>query len=167
MDTTAVAEVLARPWARRLLASSVPARLAYTGLDGDPRVVPVAFGWDGSRVTVCTVVGSAKVPALRRHPRVALTIDTEGFPPKVLLVRGAVEVEVVEGVPQVYVEASRRLVPPEAFDGWEAGVRALYDRMAVVTITPDRARLLDFETTLPRAVQDVIDRKVAEGGVPG
>jgi hypothetical protein len=36
-----VAAVLDKPISRDLLESSIPARLAYTGIDGDPRVVPV------------------------------------------------------------------------------------------------------------------------------
>ena len=156
MDETTVAEVLAKPIAQELLASSVPARLAYAGLDGDPRVVPVAFLWTGSTLVVATVPTSAKVPALRRNPRVALTVDTEGFPPHVLLVRGTASVEVVDGVPDAYVAASRKLVPADRFAGWEAGVRALYRQMAVITIEPDHATLLDFETTIPKAVRDLV-----------
>jgi hypothetical protein len=106
-----VAAVLARPIAQGLLGSDVPARLASTGRDGDPRLVPVAFWWDGARITVCTVPGSAKVAAIRERPRVALTVDTTGHPPHVLLVRGAADVEAVEGVPDEYVAASRKLVP--------------------------------------------------------
>lgn len=53
---------------------------ATIGIDGDPRVIPVAFLWDGARLTVCTVPRSAKVPALRRNPRVAIILDTEGHP---------------------------------------------------------------------------------------
>jgi hypothetical protein len=156
MDRDSVAEVLAKPIAQELLASSIPARLAYVGVDGDPRVVPVAFLWTGSRLVVGTVPTSAKVAALRRHPRVAVTVDTEGYPPHVLLIRGAAHVELVDGVPDEYVEASRKLVPADQFEGWEAGVRALYRQMALITIEPDRATLLDFETTIPKAVADLV-----------
>ncbi|GAA4546150.1 pyridoxamine 5'-phosphate oxidase family protein [Pseudonocardia xishanensis] len=92
-------DVLHTPLATELFASAIPARFAYTGLDGDPYVVPVAFHWTGKTVIVCTVERSAEVAAIRANPRVALTIDTEGFPATVLPVRGAVAVETVEGVP--------------------------------------------------------------------
>jgi hypothetical protein len=152
---TALAE-LHRPLSAELLASSIPARLAYTGRDGAPRVVPVAFDWTGREIVVCTVVTSAKVPALRRDPRVALTIDAAGLPPRALLVRGTASVAVVDGVPDEYVRASAKLVPAEAFAGWEAGVRALYAQMACITVTPRWAKLLDFETTLPEAVAELV-----------
>ncbi len=151
-----VAETMAKPISQELLGASIPARLAYIGIDGDPRVIPIAFFWDGSQVTVCTVPRAAKVEALRRNPRVAITIDTESFPPHVLLIRGEASVELVEGVPDVYIESSRKLVPADQFAAWEAGVRALYEQMARITITPDWAKLLDFATTIPKAVEDLM-----------
>lgn len=151
-----VAEVMSKPISRELLESSIPARLSYVGVDGDPRVIPIAFLWNGSQVIVCTVPTSAKVPALRQNPRVAVTIDTESFPPHVLLVRGVARVEVVDGVPEDYLEASRKLVPAEQFEDWQAGVRGLYEQMARITIEPDWAKLLDFETTIPKAVEDLV-----------
>jgi hypothetical protein len=156
MKQDEVTQVLAKPLAQQLLGSPIPARLAYTGVDGDPRVVPVGFRWSGGQVVVCTVPASAKVRALRQHPRVALTIDTESYPPNVLLVRGAATVELIDGVPEDYLEAARKLVPADQFAGWEAGVRALYSQMARITIDPDWAKLLDFETTIPKAVEDLV-----------
>jgi hypothetical protein len=156
MDTDDVAQELAKPLSQELLNSSIPARLAYIGVDGDPRVVPVGFLYDRSRLVVGTVPTAAKVRALRQNPRVAITIDTEGYPPHVLLIRGAATVEVVDGVPQAFIAASRKLVPEAEIEGWEAGVRALYTQMAMITIEPDWAKLLDFETTIPKAVEDLV-----------
>lgn len=156
MQQDQVTQVLAKPISQELLGSSIPARLAYTGVDGDPRVIPIGFWWTGTQVTMCTVPASAKVRALRQNPRVALTIDTEGFPPRVLLVRGAASLELVDGVPEDYLGASRKLIPAEEFDGWEAGVRALYSQMVRITVEPDWAKLLDFETTIPKAVEDLV-----------
>lgn len=156
MNSHDVFEVLAKPLSLQLLGSSIPARFAYTGLDGDPRVIPIGFLWTGGQVRLYTVPTSAKVKALEANPRVAITIDTQAFPPNVLLIRGAATLELVEGVPDGYVEASRRLVGAEQMPAWEAGVRALYQRMVVITVTPDWAKLLDFETSLPKAVEDLI-----------
>jgi hypothetical protein len=156
MDAQLVAAELAKPIAQELLGSSIPARLAYVGTDGDPRVIPVGFLFKGETVVVATVPASAKVGALQKNPRVALTIDTEGYPPRVLLIRGAATVEIVDGVPDDYLDASHKLVPDAEFEGWEAGVRALYKQMAVITIVPDWAKLLDFETTIPKAVADLM-----------
>ena len=97
------------------------------------------------------------------------TIDTQGeWPPRVLLVRGAARLDLVDGVPDSYVEASRKLVPAEHFEGWEQGVRALYEQMIVITVEPEWAKLLDFETTIPRAVEDLVSaHQGAAGGQDG
>ena len=157
-----VTEELAKPISQELLNGPCPARLAYTGRDGGPRVVPVAFWWDGTNLQVFTVVKSAKVAALREDPRVAITIDTQGqWPPRALLVRGEATVEVVDGVPAEYVEAARKVTPAEQMEAWEGGVRALYQRMARITVIPIWAKLLDFETTIPKAVEDLIVQHAA------
>jgi hypothetical protein len=62
----------------------------------------------------------------------------------------------VAGVPDVYVEASRKVTPAEQFETWEQGVRSLYDQMAVITVEPEWAKLLDFETTIPKAVEELV-----------
>lgn len=151
-----VTEILAKPLSQQLLASAIPARFAYTALDGDPRVIPIGFLWTGSDIKLYTVPTSAKVKALKKNPRVAITIDTEGFPPNVLLIRGAASLELVDGVPDGYVEATRKLLEGDQMQEWEAGVRALYKQMVIITVTPDWAKLLDFETTLPKAVEDLV-----------
>jgi hypothetical protein len=156
MNKQDVAEVLAKPYSQQLLGASLPARLAYTGLDGGPRVIPIPFHWDGSRLVMATVPASAKVRALRENPRVAITVDTNDYPPKALLIRGTATIEIVDGLPDAYLAASRKMVPPSEFPSWEAGVRALYSQMAVITIEPDWAKLLDFETTIPKAVEDLV-----------
>jgi Pyridoxamine 5'-phosphate oxidase len=151
-----VTEILAEPLSQQLLASAIPARFAYTALDGDPRVIPIGFLWTGSDIKLYTVPTSAKVKALKKNPRVAITIDTEGFPPNVLLIRGAASLELVDGVPDGYVEATRKLLEGDQMKEWEASVRALYKQMVIITVTPDWAKLLDFETTLPKAVEDLV-----------
>ena len=128
----------------------------------------MAYLWTGQHVVGYTVPKSAKVRALRKSPRVALTIDTQDqWPPRALLIRGAARVELVEGVPDTYIEASRKVIPAEHFDGWEQGVRALYDQMAQITIEPDWAKLLDFETTIPKAVEDLVQARQDAAVVDG
>ncbi|MGI5422049.1 pyridoxamine 5'-phosphate oxidase family protein [Actinomadura luteofluorescens] len=166
MSAEDIAEVMNRPYARELLASRIPARLAYTGLDRTPRVVPVGYDWDGARITVASAVSSAKTKALRATPDVALTIDSEDFPPKVLLLRGTAQVDVVAGVPDVFLRASRRRMSDDQWPDWKAGVHALYDQMAVITITPTWAKLLDFETTIPKAEQDMMHARSHDASVP-
>jgi general stress protein 26 len=161
MTRDEIAEVLAKPYSQQLLNGPEPARMAYDGLDGDPRAIPIGFWTEGERILMATVPKSAKVAALRKNPKVALTIDTGAFPPKVLLIRGTAEVELVQGIPDGYLEAGHKVTTDEQYPEWEAGVKALYDEMVVVTVTPTWAKLLDFETTIPKAVEDLIKEKSA------
>lgn len=161
MKSTEIADVLAKPYAQQLLNGAEPARMAYVGLDGDPRVIPIGFWTEGAQILVATVPKSAKVAALRKNPKVALTIDQGAFPPKVLLIRGTAEVELVEGVPDGYLAAGRKVMTDDQYPGWVAGVQGLYDEMVIITITPTWAKLLDFETTIPKAVEDLIKEQGA------
>ncbi|MFF5261480.1 pyridoxamine 5'-phosphate oxidase family protein [Actinomadura viridis] len=168
MDRQDVTEALAKPISRELLGSSIPARLAYIGVDGAPRAIPIGFHWTGEQVVMATVPESAKVRALRRNPRVALTIDTQDqWPPRALLIRGAARVEPVDGVPDSYIQASRKVIPAAHFEAWEQGVRALYDQMVLITVEPDWAKLLDFETTLPQAVENLVQARQGAAGTDG
>jgi hypothetical protein len=158
MHHAEIIDILSKPLSRQLMASNIPARLAYTGRDGAPRVIPIAYHWTGEQIVVCTPTNSAKVPALQANDRVALTIDTNEFPPKILLVRGTAGVEIVDGVPAEYLAASQKVVGAEGMAAFEAQVRGLYQQMARITIAPTWAKLIDFETTIPRAVEELIAR---------
>jgi len=155
----AVIQVLNEPLAQELLHSPDLARLAYNGLDGCPRVIPIGYVWNGGQVIVCTATNAPKVRALATNPKVALTIDTDTQPPHVLLMRGTAEVEVVEGVPSEFLAASKKYIGSEQWQAYEGQVRALYKQMARITIVPEWAKLLDFETKLPIAVERLIAQR--------
>jgi hypothetical protein len=53
-----------------------------------------------------------------------------------MLVRGVATIEYFNGIPDEYIEASRRIVGEDKMVEWEAGVRATIKEMALVTITP-------------------------------
>lgn len=150
------AQVMELPIARQLLREQAILHLSYTARDGGPRVIPIGYLWDGQRFLMYTIPGSAKVGALQADDRVAITIDVPGPPPRVLLVRGRAALETVDGVPDGYLKASFRGLPEEAWEEFETQVRGLYKQMVIVTVTPEWAKLLDFETTAPEAVERVI-----------
>jgi len=76
--------LLRDPVAGWLLRARIPARLAYSGKDGTPRVVPMWFHWNGETFVMGSVPNSPKVAALGARADVALTIDTDVFPHHVL-----------------------------------------------------------------------------------
>jgi Pyridoxamine 5'-phosphate oxidase len=144
-----------RQISQELLARDLT-RLAYVARDGTPRCVPIGFVWNGSELVMCTAKNAAKLPALRHNPAVALTIDTEVHPPKILLMRGRAELDVVEGIPDEYLQMNGSYtMTPEQRVEWEAEVRSLYDGMVRIVVTSTWAKLIDFETTLPSTVAEL------------
>jgi hypothetical protein len=159
MRTNEIIEVLNRPFSRELLARDV-ARLAYVAKDGTPRTIPIAFTWNGSEIVMCTSKNAPKLPSLRHNPAVALTVDIEVHPPKILLIRGLAELDVVDGIPDEYVTMNGTYgMTPEQRVEWEAEVRSLYDGMVRIVVTPTWAKLIDFETTLPSAVEELAKQR--------
>lgn len=159
MEATEITEILNRPISQELLARDLT-RLAYIAQDGTPRSIPIAFAWNGAQIVLCTSKNAPKLPALRTNPMVALTIDTEVHPPKILLIRGRAELDVVDGIPDEYLQINGSYtMTPEQRVTWEAEVRSLYDGMVRIVVTPTWAKLIDFETTLPSAVEELIRQR--------
>jgi Pyridoxamine 5'-phosphate oxidase len=156
-NASAIAD-LRHPDAEQLLRSPDPARLAYDGRDGFPRVIPIGFLWNGSAIVVCTAPTAPKVKALTERPQIALTIDDIGPPAKALLVRGIASIEIVDGVASEYLGAAAKSTSGDELAAFEANVRALYKQMARITITPTWARYYDFGAgRLPTFLRRLID----------
>jgi hypothetical protein len=159
MHANEINEILTRPISQELLARDLT-RLAYVAKDGTPRSIPIAFTWNGAQIVMCTTKNAPKIPALRQNPAVALTIDTEVHPPKILLIRGQAELDFVDGIPDEYLQMNGTYqMTAEQRVEWEAEVRSLYDGMVRVVVTPTWAKLIDFETTLPSAVEELVRRR--------
>ncbi len=159
MDSKKVLQVLDDPLAQELLHASNLARLAYVGPDGYPRVIPIGFYWNGEQIIVCTASNAPKVGALARNPKVGLTIDTDTDPPHVLLVRGTADIQMVDGVAFEYLEAAKKSMDEPQWQAFAERVRAVYKQMARIAITPEWARLFDFETRMPRFLEQLTGSK--------
>jgi hypothetical protein len=159
MDHDSRDEVLALPQghvglldsdiARRLLASTELARLAYVASDGTPRVFPMLFHWTGAEVVLSTFAGARKIAALRARPDVAITIDAASTPPEVLLIRGKASVTDVDGIVPEYALAHRRYAGEEQGAANVAAVDQPGTKMARIAVRPTWVGVLDFQTRLP------------------
>jgi len=145
-------DLLQHPASQELLQSTIPARLAYVWMDGSPRVVPIWFHWNGREFVLGTPPKAPKLKALVKNPKVALTIDDNTFPHKVLLVRGTARLEAVNGVVPEYAQAAERYFGPQQGKAWVAQLTSMVADMVRVTITPEWAGLLDFQTRFPSAL---------------
>jgi hypothetical protein len=61
-----------------------------------------------------------------------------------------------------YIAAGKKVTPAEEFPRWEEGVQAMYDQMARIDITPTWATVHDFETRIPKEVEDLARSKFGE-----
>ena len=151
--------------AQRLIQAPIHARLAYTAKDGSPRVIPIGFIWTGDVFVMGSPPIAPKVKALSANPKVALTIDTEDFPPNILLVRGEAALETVDGVPDEFIEAARRFVGDERMPEWEAGARGLYKQMVLIRITPTWAKSSISRPAFPSTWRNWLRRSRSSSGV--
>jgi hypothetical protein len=145
--------------AKRLLTSTIPARYAYTALDGTPRIVASWFEWTGEELVLPTFISAPhvshaayRVRALRANPEVAVTVDTEAFPPEVLSIRGRAEITEVDGVVPEYARAAHRYLDSEGATDYLAQIDHPSTRMARIAVRPTWVGLLDFQTRMPSAL---------------
>ena len=148
--------------AQQLLSSRIPARYAFTGTDGKPRVVGSWFRWTGTELVMPTFVSAPhirhqpyRVRALRANPDVEVSIDTETFPPQVLTIRGVARIEEVDGIDPDYAEAARRYIGDEAAADYLRDIDHPQTRMARISVRPQWVGLLDFANRLPSALGGV------------
>jgi Pyridoxamine 5'-phosphate oxidase len=144
--------LLQHPASQELLNSTIPARLAYIATDGTPRVVPIWFHWNGHDIIMGTPPKAPKLKALAKNPKVALTIDDNTFPHRVLLVRGTARLESLTGIVPEYAAAAERYFGPEQGKAWVQNLGTMISSMVRVTITPEWVGLLDFQTRFPSAL---------------
>jgi hypothetical protein len=146
--------LLQDPVAQDLLHSVRPARLAYVWTDGTPRVIPMSFYWNGRELVLHTFASAPKVRALRRNPAVAVTIDTETLPARVLLVRGTTTLAPLAEGDAELVKATERYLGQEGAASWldQLGRMAPHTGGTVrIGIRPAWVGILDFEQRFPSA----------------
>lgn len=146
-------KLLNDPVAKELLKSTIPARLAYSWMDGTPRVVPIWFHWNGEEIVMGSPPRAPKLKALRKNSRVAITIDdAAAWPYKVLQLRGTAKVEMVPGVVKEYALAAERYLGETAGKEWVQNIAGMVSEMGRVSVRPEWVSILDFQTRFPSAL---------------
>jgi len=136
--------------ARRVLGSTIPARLAFVDRRGNPNVAPIWFLWRDGRLVMCSGAGSAKVLAIQAHPRIAVTIDSETPPYESVRLRGTAEIQLLDGVLDEYAECAERYYGAERGAAWIELIRPFMQRMARITLVPDWVEVWDFRERFPQ-----------------
>jgi hypothetical protein len=165
------------PVIRTLLEEPIPMRLAYLGLDGHPRSVPINHLWDGEAFVFATPNAAYKARAIAVNPRVGFTLDVGAgrvaaetrakvsaligppapaidFAPIAVHGRGTATVEATLGVPQAHIDASRRMIGDDAkWAEWARVRRQETSGMALISIVPTHIVVADFVTRFPPPTQ--------------
>ena len=144
--------LLQEPVAQKLLASTISAALAYNWFDGTPRVVPIWFQWNGDQFILASGDKAPKLRALGKNRTVALSIFEDVWPYKVLMVRGTVSIDPVEGTAPEFDASAHHYLGQEGGDGFLQFYKSVVKRMGRISITPEWVGLLDFETRMPSVI---------------
>lgn len=155
--------LLQHPVAQQLLQSKIPCRLAYVWSDGTPRVVPIGFHWNGSEVVIGTFPTAPKMHVLKNGSKVAVSIDSETMPYKVLQIRGSVRVDEVEGIAPEYEAMTYRMFGPEGGKAWIDNMKPITPRMARIFIAPEWVGVMDFEQRFPNALERAMEQAQGAG----
>ena len=108
--------------------------------------------WDGKEFVLATPPKAPKLKALAKNAKVALTIDDNSFPHKVLLVRGTARLETVKGIVPEYAAAAERYFGREQGQAWVNQLRGTTLSMVRIAVTPEWVGILDFQTRFPSAL---------------
>jgi len=139
------------PVVRDLLASATLMRLAYVAADGQPRVVPIWYGYESGEFFVVTGPRADKVRHISQRPKVSFTVDSDRPPYRVLLVDGMATVEAVEGMAPEYPGIVRRFLGPGA-DAYLGRMEGRVKRQVRIRIRPTSVRILDFVKRSPKSL---------------
>ena len=148
--------LLNAPLAQELLHSAIPARLAYVWPDGTPRVIPIWFQWTGEEIVLCSPATSPKMKALSQDAKVALTIDYEAWPARVLLIRGTAICRTIDGEVPEYPEITKRYLGEEGSLAWRAQYAQMFPQPVRIAIKPEWAAVVDVESRFPSAIAKAI-----------
>jgi hypothetical protein len=100
---------------------------------------------------------------LRDGAKVALTIDSDSMPYKVLLIRGSVHIDTVEGISPEYGTSGRRVLGEEQGQAFLDQMRPIISRMSRIFIRPEWVAIMDFETRFPSALERAMERAAGAG----
>jgi hypothetical protein len=108
---------------------------------------------DGEEFVLCSPPSAPKMKALAQDTPVALAIDYEAWPARVLLIRGKARSEEVEGEVPEYPAMTQRYLGKEGSEAWRAQYAALFPRTIRIAIRPEWVGLIDVQTRFPSTIE--------------
>jgi len=125
--------------AQEFISTNHRAVMATFRRDGRPALSPVTVGLDDAgRVTVSTRETAMKVKHLRRDPRVAITVFTDGFYGEFVQVEGTADIVALPEAMELLVDYYRRISGEHPdWDDYRAAMER--DRRVIVRFAIERA----------------------------
>jgi len=93
---------------------------------------------------------------LYQNTKVALTIDYEAWPARVLLIRGTTHYQLVEGEVPEYAEITRRYLGEEGSQAWRAQYAQRFPKPVRIAVKPEWIGLVDVQTRFPSVIAKAI-----------
>jgi hypothetical protein len=84
------------------------------------------FHWTGKEIVLGTPPTAAKLKVLQNNSPVALTIDSNDWPHKILQIRGKTQIQTVQGIVPEYAAAAERYFGAEQGKAWVARFREMF-----------------------------------------
>jgi hypothetical protein len=129
---------------RRLLQSTAPARLAYTGPDGVRCEGLAHFEWNGIALVFRLSPELARLQAVRDGAKVTVTIDACELPCNALMIRGSARIDTERGP----APGSGQAVPAKRIEEvggmWLPDMEPSIRRVARIVVIPQWVGLLEF-----------------------
>lgn len=147
--------LLNEPLAQELLQAAIPARLAYIWSDGTPRVIPIWFHWTGEEIILCSPPTAPKMKVLGQDTKVALTIDYEAWPARVLMIRGTARSEAIDGEIPEYPAIAQKYLGEEQAQGWRQQYSQMFPQAIRIAVRPEWAGIIDIASGIrfPSAIE--------------
>ena len=111
------------------------------------------FHWTGNEIVLGTPPTAAKLKVLQNNSPVALTIDSNDWPHKILQIRGKTQIQTVQGIVPEYAAAAERYFGAEQGKAWVARFREMFSEMARIAIRPEWVGVIDFERRFPNSIE--------------
>ena len=121
-------------------------------------MVPIWFHWTGNEIVLGTAPTAPKLKVLRNNSPVALTIDSNDWPYKVLEISGKTQIQTVHGVVPEYAAAAERYFGTEQGKTWVAQFHQMFSEMVRIAIKPEWVAVIDFEKRFPNPIEAAMSR---------
>ncbi|MEZ4620245.1 MAG: hypothetical protein R2867_32715 [Caldilineaceae bacterium] len=105
---------------------------------------------------MCSPPNAPKMRVLADGAKVALTIDYEAWPARVLLIRGTTISQIIDGEVPEYAAITDRYLGAEAAKGWRAQYAQMFPKPIRIAVTPEWVGLVDVHTRFPSAIAKAI-----------